>query len=136
MGCPQVYLRCRPGGAPPGKERDEDNRDMDFIDELKEKLRTTPQSEVATILECAYQEGDAEYFVSMAVGTAPHAMLGIGLEVGLLMARLDSDIAGKYLDKAQASRDKLQRQDNIELEGPMATERIAIALIRIVKEME
>ena len=109
---------------------------MDFVDELKEKLDNAPQSEVAYILERAYQEGNAEYFVSVAAEVAPQAMLGIGLEIGLRMARLDSDIASKYLDKAQTSSDRIQRQDNIELESPIATERIAIALVRLVKEMD
>ena len=106
------------------------------INELKEKLDNTPQSEVADILECAYQEGNAEYFVSVATEAAPQAMLGIGLEIGLRMARLDSDIASKYLDKAQAGTDRLQREGNVELEVPIATERIAIALVKLVKEMD
>ena len=110
--------------------------EMDFIDEIKEKLRTTPQSEVATILERAFKEGNAEFFVSMAIEASPPAMLGIGLEVGLRMARLDSVIASKYLDKVQGGADKMQREDNVELKGPLATERIAIALVKLVKEME
>jgi len=106
------------------------------INELKEKLDNTPQSECADILERAFKDGNAQHFVGMALEAAPQAMIGIGLEIGLRMSRLDSDIASKYLDKAQAGTDRLRKQANIELEYPIATERIAIALVKLVKEMD
>ena len=109
---------------------------MDFIEELKKNVANTPQSEVADILERAFTEGKADWFVSTALAAAPQAMIGIGLEVGLRMARLDADVASKYLDKAQAGVDGLQQQTNVEVEHPLATERIARALVKIVKEMD